>query len=260
MDIRLVRGRESRVWLWTLLLAGAGVALLVMVSVFGGDATMGPKRQVGAAANFGANRAPVLPMQTQEFETLLPLDTRELGRLVHLRATAESGVRANAVWMRTPSGRRIMVRFEPDPPAAALRGLGPGSVLDVNGYIQKISRAEFDMWIDTLRVSIPRPRPGTKFGDLPDSGFAKIDSLFIKDFYVSVRPEGLRNSRSTASLRPDTTLAPYRDTSAAGTAAVRADSAARAGRAGADTAALPATPRGDSAAARTDSARGAAPR
>jgi hypothetical protein len=206
MDIRLVRGRESRVWLWVGLIAGAGVLVLVLVSVLGGDATMAAKRQVGAAANFGSNRAPVLPMQTQAFETLLPLDTRELGRLVHLRATVENGVRGNAVWVRTSNGRRILVRFEPAPPGTALRGLGPGSVLDVNGYVQKISRAEFDLWTDTLNVVIPRPKPGTKFGDLPDSGFAKIDSLFIKNFYVSVRPEGLRHSRSTASLRPDTTL------------------------------------------------------
>jgi hypothetical protein len=224
MDIRLVRGRESRVWLTIGLLAGAGVLLLVGVAVLGGDATMRAKRQVGAAANFGADRAPVLPMQTQAFETLLPLDTRELGRLVHVRATAESGVRGNAVWVRTPTGRRILVRFEPEPPGTALRGLGPGSVVDVNGYVQKISRAEFDMWTDSLNVVIPRPRPGTKFGDVPDSGFAKIDSLFIKNFYISVRPEGLRHSRSTSSLRPDTTLAPYRDTTAA--ARFRADSVA----------------------------------
>jgi hypothetical protein len=240
MDIRLVRGRESRVWLTVSLLAGAGVLLLVAVAMFGGDATMRQKRQVGAAANFGADRAAVLPMETQAFETLLPLDTRELGRLVHLRATAESGVRGNAVWARTPTGRRILVRFEPDPPATALRGLGPGSVLDVNGYVQKISRAELDMWLDSLNVVIPRPRPGTKFGDLPDSGFAKIDSLFIKNFYVSVRPEGLRHSRSTASLRPDTMLTPFRDTSAAGR--FRADSAARDSARAADTTRTPTLP------------------
>lgn len=244
MDIRLVRGRESRVWLTVLLLAGAGVLVLLGVSLLGGDATMRAKRQVGAAANFGADRAPVLPMETQEFETLLPLDTRELGRLVHLRATAESPVRNNAVWVRTPTGRRIIVRFEPAPPQGALRGLGPGSGLDVNGYIQKMSRAEFDMWMDTLRVAVPRPRPGVKFGDLPDSGFAKIDSLFIKNFYVSVRPEGLRHSRSTASLRPDTLMVPYRDTTAAGR--FRADSAARA-----DTIATPAVEPGATAVPRT---------
>jgi len=235
MDIRLVRGRESRVWLTVTLLAAAGVLLLVAVATLGGDATMRAKRQVGAAANFGADRAPVLPMETQPFESLLPLDTRELGRLVNLRATAESGVRGNAVWVRTPTGRRILVRFEPAPPGTALRGLGPGSAVDVNGYVQKISRAEFDLWTDSLGVVIPRPRPGIKFGDLPDSGFARIDSLFIKNFYVSVRPEGLRHSRSTASLRPDTTLRPYRDTTAA--AAFRADSAARADSARADSAA-----------------------
>ena len=234
MDIRLVRGRESRVWLSVGLLAGAGVLVLLIVSIFGGDATMATKRQVGAAANFGADRAPVLPMETQPFETLLPLDTRELGRLVHLRAAAESGVRGNAVWVRTPTGRRILVRFEPAPPAGALAGFGPGSVVDVNGYVQKISRAEFDLWTDSLNVVIPRPRPGTKFGDLPDSGFAKIDSLFIKNFYVSVRPEGLRRSRSTASLRPDTTLgsgvpdslSPFRSDSAGlDSAAARPDTA-----------------------------------
>jgi hypothetical protein len=250
MDIRLVRGRESRVWLTVTLLAGAGVLILVAVAVLGGDATMRAKRQVGAAANFGADRGAVLPMETEPFETLLPLDTRELGRLVHLRATAESVTRGNAVWVRTPTGRRILVRFEPEPPASALRGIGPGSLVDVNGYVQKVSRAEFDMWMDSLNVVIPRPRPGTKFGDLPDSGFAKIDSLFIKNFYVSVRPEGLRRGRTTASLRPDTTLTPYVDTTASGR--FRADSAAREAARAADTASTP-----SAAAAATVSAAGA---
>lgn len=225
MDIRLVRGRESRVWLWVGLLAAGSVAVLIAAMVFG-DQTMAAKRQVGAAANFGADRAEVLPMQTEEFETLLPLDTRLLGRLVHLSATAESRVRANAVWVRTPSGRRILVRFEPDPPEGALRALGPGSHVDVNGYLGKISRAEFDMWMDTLGVVLPRPRPGVKFGDVPDSGFAKIDSLFLRSFYISVRPEGLRHARSTATLRPDTTLARY-DSAAARVDSVRRDSARR---------------------------------
>ncbi|HEX2209003.1 MAG TPA: hypothetical protein VHG93_15095 [Longimicrobium sp.] len=234
MDIRLVRGRESRVWLWVGLLAAASMAVLIAAMLFG-DQTMSAKRQVGAAANFGADRAEVLPMHTEEFETLLPLDNRELGRLVHLSATAESGVRDHAVWVRTPSGRRILVRFEPDPPAGALRAFGPGSHVDVNGYLGRISRAEFDMWMDTLNVVIPRPRPGTKFGDVPDSGFAKIDSLFIRDYYVSVRPEGLRRARSTATLRPDTTLVRY------DSAAAHAAESVRATRARTDTA------RGDTA-------------
>jgi hypothetical protein len=206
MDIRMVRGRESRAWLWVTVLALTSMLLLVAAAVFG-DSTMSSKRKVGAMAGFGADRAPVLPMEAQRFESLLPLDTRELGRLVHLTATAESRQRNLAVWVRTANGRRILVRFEPEPPASALRSLGPGSRLEVNGYLQRISRAEFDMWMDTLGVRIPRPRPGTKFGDVPDSGFAKIDSLFIKDFYVSVRPEGLRGVRSTTELRPDTSLA-----------------------------------------------------
>lgn len=240
MDIRLVRGRESRVWLWVLLLAGGSLLVVVGAMVFG-DQTMAAKRQVGAAANFGADRAEVLPMRTEEFESLLPLDTRELGRLVHLSGTAESGVRSNAVWVRTPSGRRILVRFEPDPPAGALRAVGPGSHVEVNGYLFKISRAEFDMWMDTLRVAIPRPKPGVKFGDVPDSGFAKIDSLFIRSFYVSVRPEGLRRARTTANLRPDTTLARYDSAAVHAAQQAAADSAradsARQARARADSAA-----------------------
>lgn len=243
MDVRLVRGRESRVWLWVSLLAGGALLVLLAAMVFG-DQTMMAKRQVGAAANFGADRAEVLPMRTEEFEELFPLDTRELGRLVHLTATAESALRSGAVWVRTPSGRRILVRFEPEPPPGALRGLGPGSRVEVNGYLGKISRAEFDMWMDTLRVRLPRPRPGVKFGDVPDSAFARIDSLFIKNFYVSVRPEGLRRSRSTESLRPDTTLVRF-DSAAARVRAI-GDSVRRAAaaEAAADTVRTDTTPPG----------------
>ncbi|HEX8392118.1 MAG TPA: hypothetical protein VF665_07190 [Longimicrobium sp.] len=206
MDIRLVRGRESRVWLWSGLLAGISVLVLVSAFVFG-DRTQRAKKQVGAAAGFGSDRTAVLPMQPEQFEALLPLDTRELGRLVHMTATTQSRVLGNSVWVRTPSGRRMLVRFEPDPSAGALSGLYPGAQLEVNGYLQKLSRAELQMWTDTLGVVIPRPAPGVKFGDLPDSGFAKIDSLFIKDYYLSVRPEGLRAVRSTNELRPDTSAA-----------------------------------------------------
>jgi hypothetical protein len=203
MDIRLVRGRSSRVWLWAGLLAGGGLLVVLAAMVFGGDQTMRAKRQVGADANFGAERGGVLPMQAQPFESFLPLDPREVGRLVHLTATAESPLRGGAVWVRARGGRRILVRFDPLP--EQLR-LGPGSGLSVNGYLQKLSRAELDLWMDTLGVVIPRPRPGVKFGDLPDSSFAKIDSLFVRDYFLLVRPEGLRASQSTADLRPDTTL------------------------------------------------------
>jgi hypothetical protein len=200
MDIRLVRGRRPRVWLWSGLLAGAGILVLVVTVVFGGDRTMETARGVGADANFGAERAEVLPMEAEPFEDVLPLDNRELGRLVHLRAAVESPVRGGAVWVRATTGHRLLVRF--DPPPGAGFSLGPGSRLQVNGYLHKLSRAEFDLWTDTLGVAIPRPRPGVKFGDVPDTAFAKVDALFIRDFFILVRPEGLRPTRSTAELRP----------------------------------------------------------
>ncbi|HEU0014955.1 MAG TPA: hypothetical protein VFQ45_14805 [Longimicrobium sp.] len=197
MDIRLVRGRDSRVWMWVTLLAGAAIGLLVLAMLFG-DGTGGPKRQVGAAANFGADRGEVLPMRRDDFDALLPLDTRELGRVVRLVAWAETPVRGDAVWVRTLTNRRVLVRFEPSPEAGALRRVTPGSRVDLDGYVQKISRAELRIWTDTLGVVLPRPKPGVKFGDLPDSSFARVDSLFIKDFYVSVRPEGISPKRAPA--------------------------------------------------------------
>jgi hypothetical protein len=74
--------------------------------------------------------------------------------------------------------------------------------VDVQGYLQKISRAEFDAWIDSLDVYLPRPAPGVKFGDLPDSGFVRIDSLFIRDYYISVRPEALPGGLIAARAAP----------------------------------------------------------
>ena len=207
MDIRLVRGRRSRVWLWAGLLAGGGLLVLLVAMVFGGDRTMEGARQVGADANFGAGRGAVLPMEPQRFETLIPLDTREVGRLVHLEATAESGLRGGAVWVRASGGRRLLVRFDPEP--ETLR-ISPGARLAVNGYVQKLSRAEFDLWTDTLGVAIPRPKPGVKFGDLPDSSFARIDSLFVRDYFLLVRPEGLRPGRTTADMRPEVLEEPQR--------------------------------------------------
>lgn len=49
MDIRMVRGRESRVWLWVTVLALSSMLLLVAAAVFG-DSTMSAKRTVGAMA------------------------------------------------------------------------------------------------------------------------------------------------------------------------------------------------------------------
>jgi hypothetical protein len=164
---------------------------IVAAAVFGDPTAHGRYGGVGAAANFGADRAPVLPVVIEPFGNVDKLTDRELGRVVHLVGTSETDVRRNALYVRTPGGRRILIRFEPAPTPAQLRGLCAGCGVNVNGYLQKISRAEFDVWMDTLRFVVPRPPPGVKFGDLPDSSFIRIDSLFVKDYYVSVRPEGI---------------------------------------------------------------------
>jgi hypothetical protein len=194
MDIRLVRGRAQRLWLWTGILVTVAVLALLAAMVFG-DATRRDTSGVGAAANFGSDRGDVRPVVVEPFGELEQLKERELGRLLQVTGWAESRLRRNAVYVRTADGRRILVRFEPDPPEGALRSVYPGAAIDVRGYLQKLSRTEFGVWMDTLAVGVPRPRPGAKFGDLPDSNFARIDSLFIKDFYISVRPEGIASVR-----------------------------------------------------------------
>ncbi|HEX2202988.1 MAG TPA: hypothetical protein VHG91_06810 [Longimicrobium sp.] len=221
MDIRLVRGRNHRVWLWIGGLVGLSLVLLGGAMLFG-DATEGRATQVGADANFGAERAPVVPVVTEEFGEVRELEDRELGRVLHLSGWAESPARANALWVRSADGRRILVRFEPDPPEGALRRFTPGAGVSVSGYLTKISRVEFDVWMDTLGVRLPRPKPGVKFGDLPDSNFARVDSLFVKDYYISVRPEGIQASRPAPPPAPAAApatgvrpAAPRRDTAAA---------------------------------------------
>lgn len=191
MDIRLTRGRNHRVWLWTALIVGTAALALLAAALFGDPTTKGTVHGVGAAANFGKDRAPVQPVVIEPFENVKRLTDRELGRIVNMTGTAESGVRRAAVYVRTPSGRRILVRFEPTPTPEQLGGIVNGGGVNVNGYLMKISRAEFNVWMDTLGVVIPRPKPGVKFGDLPDSNFMRIDSLFVKDYYISVRPEGI---------------------------------------------------------------------
>lgn len=196
-DIRIVRPRPSRVWVWTGLLAATALLVWGSTLIFGDRTSPEAQPRIGAAANFGAERAPVLPAQTASFESLVPLQDRDLGRLVQIRAVAESGVRDRAVWVRTEGGRRILLRFEPAPDsgsveATAIRRIGVGTPIRVDGYLDRISRAELEVLLDSLGVALPRPPPGRKFGDLPDPEFMKADSLFIRTYYISVRPEALR--------------------------------------------------------------------
>jgi hypothetical protein len=189
-DIRLARQTGTRVW--PIMVAFAIIGLLLWASAFVvGDATApenAPK--VGAAADFGGVRSPVLPVAAVPFSTLDPLETRDVGRLVRITGVAESGVRANSVWVRTEGGRRILVRFQPAPEEGLLRTVG--GTIAFNGYVENIALAEFLQLADSLGVRIPKPPPARKFGDLPDPAFARVDSLFIKNYYVSVRPEGIR--------------------------------------------------------------------
>lgn len=190
-DIRLSRPRGTRLWLWTGVLVAAA-ALVLGFSLFFGDPTEAAKRRrVGAGADFGAERAPVIPVAPTPFSAVGDLGERDVGRLVHLEGWAESRVRGNSVWVRAADGRRILVRVEPPPPPGTQLPLVPGGRVSVDGYLQKIAQAELRVMLDSLGVYLPRPKPGEKFGDVPDSSFARVDSLFIKNFYVSVRPEGL---------------------------------------------------------------------
>jgi hypothetical protein len=190
-DIRLSRPGGNRLWWWVGGLAAVGLVLWASAFVLG-DATESQGRQVGANANFGELRAPLIPAEAEPFQALATLQTRDLGRLVHISAVAETAPRSNAIWVRTPGGRRILVRFEPPPPPELLQRFYRGASVELDGYLSKISNAEFKVWMDTLGVHIPRPPPGNKFGDLPDPAFARVDSLFIKSFYISVRPEALK--------------------------------------------------------------------
>ena len=192
-DIRLVRPRGSGLWIW---IGGlVGLALLVWgIGFFVADPTEEARElRVGASANFGGERAPVLPVEATTFASVSPLGDGDLGRLLHVRGVVESRVVNNAMWIRTEGGRRIMVRFEPPPPPEALTAFGPGRRVDLQGYLTRIARAEFDVWADTLRIALPQPpqRVGGKFGEVPDSAFQRVDALFIRNYYISVRPEAL---------------------------------------------------------------------
>lgn len=203
-DIRLVRPRGSQVWLVTG--AVASVALVVWaVATFFGDPTQPDEQpRIGAAADFGANRAPVIPAQPTPLGALSPLRDRDLGRLVQFSAVTESRVVDRKTWVRTEDGRRILLRFDPEPPEGALGSIAPGRGINMEGYLARISEAEFKVWLDTLNVSIPRPPPGRKFGDLPSQEFLSRDSMYVKTFYISVRPEGINPK---AKERPEAAVA-----------------------------------------------------
>jgi len=190
-DIRLVRPRANNLWLWTGGLVTAALLVLVFSLLFGDPTEAAKQRQVGARADFGADRAPVIPVVSTPFPSVTALGERDVGRLVRLEGWAESRVRGNAVWVRASDGRRILLRVEPPPAPGTALPFVPGGRVVVEGYLQRIAEAELRVWLDSLGVWLPRPKPSLKFGDLPDSGFIRVDSLFIKTFYVSVRPESL---------------------------------------------------------------------
>lgn len=211
-DIRLVRPRGRHLGAWAAGFAVLGLLMWASAFVFG-DRTE-ERQRIGA--EIGMERAPILAAEPTPFQSMVPLQPRDLGRLTRLTGVAESGVRRNAVWVRAAGGRRILVRFEPAPDTteanAAVRGaiasIRPGSAVSLDGYLQKISAAEFRAVIDTLGVALPRPKPGRKFGDRPDSNFLRIDSLFIKNYYVSVRPQTLVSGMDSAALAAAARRAP----------------------------------------------------
>lgn len=189
-DIRLVRRRGSQIWFWTGALAVIGLLIWGSAMIFGDPTDPEQPRLVGAAAEFGAERAPVLPIQPIPFDSLAPLSDRDLGSLVTLRGSVESRVVRGAAWVNATDGRRILVRVEPLPQEGEVPRLGGG--LEVDGYLQSISRAEFAAWMDSLGVRIPRPPASPRFGVQPAASFERVAAQFIQNYYVSVRPEQLQ--------------------------------------------------------------------
>jgi hypothetical protein len=198
VDIRLVRPRGGKIWLWTGSLAALALCVLTLSAIFG-DPTNNARIKKRMAL-FPTERSVVTPLRSVSFETVRPLEDRALGRLLHLTGTVQSGIVHNAVWVKADGGRRILVRFDPAPPPGALNAIANSGRIAVDGYLTRIARAEFRVWTeDSLRVVIPRPEPGVKFGDVPDSNFVRVDSLFVKDYYLSVRPDGIRSPSGSAA-------------------------------------------------------------
>lgn len=190
-DIRLVRRRGSQLWIWTGILAAVGLLIWASAFFFGDPTDPVQPPLVGAAADFGAERAPVLPIEPVSFDSLAPLSDRDLGRLVHLRGTVESPVVRGAAWVRADDGRRILARVEPLPAEDAALPIRSGAPLEVDGYLQSISRAELVAWLDSLHVSLPRPPPAPRFGQLPDPAFRRLEAQYVRNYYISIRPEQL---------------------------------------------------------------------
>ena len=186
-DIRLVRPRGSKLIAVLAALLAAGLVAWVSPFVFG-DPTEAKARGIGAKSGLGEVRSPVIPVRPVAFESLTPLQAKDLGRFVRLTGTAETRQVSGAVWVRSDDRRRILLRWEPWSAETKIPVFGPGHRVQVDGYVQRLSRAEFEMWTDSVNAAIPKPPPGVKFGDQPDSNFARVDSLFVKDYYVSARP------------------------------------------------------------------------
>ena len=93
-DIRLTQPRTGLIWIWSVGLALVGLLLWGSKFVLG-DATEGA-RAVGAAAGFGDERAPLIPMPAEPFTEVDPLETRDLGRLVGISGVLENGPRAGS--------------------------------------------------------------------------------------------------------------------------------------------------------------------
>jgi hypothetical protein len=201
-DVRLARPGGKRIWLWTSALALA--AILAWGSAFVlGDRTRAEERPTVPAA-LELQRAPVLPPEPAPLEALFPIDERDVGRLVLVRGVAEAA-RRNSIWFRTAEGRRILLRVEPAPDTLearrpvreALASVHPGRSLETEGYLKKISHAEFRAITDSMGVRLPRPRPGTRFGDLPDSAFLRLQPFFVREYYISLRPDDLLRAMGT---------------------------------------------------------------
>jgi hypothetical protein len=190
-DIRMVRPPTSRLWLWMGGLAFLGILLWASALVFGDPTEEVEHRLIGAAMDVGAGRAPVIPPRPVPLADALPLEEEDRGRYVLLQGVIEAGPRADAIWVRAAQNRRIMARIEPRTPESGALSLRPGATVALPGYVERIARTEFNAMMDSLGVRIPRPPPGRKFGDLPPPEFMALDSLLIRTYYISIRPEAL---------------------------------------------------------------------